>query len=752
MFYKQNDTAAAPPAPTRSGWIFDQWYTDPELKNAADFGSIKNSCTLYAGWTEANASYTVIHWQENAVQNTPGKTEYSHKESERLNGTTGGTTAAAAKTYEGFTAQTIEQKTIAGDGSTVVNVYYDRNVYKVQFYEYSHRQWTEIVEKRITAKYGTYIGDKWPGGRWKTEANGTVGQLNIDVMPLGGDEFFESSQGGGSADYYLEDLNGKYVWHHTDTGAGTSSNVTKEDRYPITGFTCNLKKSPKDGKSYNGAKFYYDRNSYNVVYMSNGEKIHEQGYKYEAGIDAAGKYEPATAPTGKEGYIFEGWYADPSCTKPFDFTGKTMPAQDVTVYAKWTAPIHIVTVYAPDKTIVLQTISDIGHGYKISEDDIKKYIPAQGYEFLGWMDMDTNKPFSFDTEIRKDYNLYALVRALDKHKVTYDLNGGKGTVPTDNTEYAEGAKAKILPGDTLEPPADNMVFLGWSTAKDATAAEYVPGSEMTMGTENVTLYAIWGEKEQTVSLTYHANYGEDATETRTEILNNDLVKIAGNLFPRDGYTFKGWSTARDGAAQFNEGDEARVNKDGTNDLYAVWKANTDTLYKVEFYYDGKLDHTDTRTGVTDTIVSVSAADKADKENGKYTLDTSAANVYQDKLAGNGTTVLKLYFKLNTATFTIHHYLLGTKVPVADDQNGIQTIGTKLSASAAAKDKLYADYKDATATEESLAQTITISTSGNVITVYYTVPLTLTAKSAEKVYNGTEPVSYTHLTLPTILRV
>lgn len=155
------------------------------------------------------------------------------------------------------------------------------------------------------------------------------------------------------------------------------------------------------------------------------------------------------------------------------------------------------------------------------------------------------------------------------------------------------------------------------------------------------------------------------------------------------------------------------------------------------YYDGKLDHTDTRTGVTDTIVSVSAADKADKENGKYTLDTSAANVYQDKLAGNGTTVLKLYFKLNTATFTIHHYLLGTKVPVADDQNGIQTIGTKLSASAAAKDKLYADYKDATATEESLAQTITISTSGNVITVYYTVPLTLTAKSAEKVYNGTE---------------
>ena len=41
-------------------------------------------------------------------------------------------TAAAAKTVAGFTAQSFQQKNIAGDGSTVVDIYYNRNSYGVR--------------------------------------------------------------------------------------------------------------------------------------------------------------------------------------------------------------------------------------------------------------------------------------------------------------------------------------------------------------------------------------------------------------------------------------------------------------------------------------------------------------------------------------------------------------------------------------------------------------------------------------------
>ncbi len=42
-------------------------------------------------------------------------------------------TAAVAKSYEGFTAKDVVQQTIAGDGSTVVKIYYDRNSYTITY-------------------------------------------------------------------------------------------------------------------------------------------------------------------------------------------------------------------------------------------------------------------------------------------------------------------------------------------------------------------------------------------------------------------------------------------------------------------------------------------------------------------------------------------------------------------------------------------------------------------------------------------
>lgn len=591
VFYANGTAAAAPVTnPTLPGYSFDGWYLDKDCTNPANFSEITTSTTVYAGWEAANTTYTVIHWQENADDNG-----YSYKESETKQGASGAQTAATAKSYLGFTAQTITQETIAGDGSTIVNVYYKRNVYDIKFYEEKWSglfgsDWSEITSKRITAKYGANIRDKWPGGTWKVSKNGSVAQSNIDVMPLGGANFYERKQGNGKAYYYLEDLNGNYVLDHTDTGASTNSTVTKEDRYDITGFTCDIVRSPRDGSNYNGANFYYTRNSYNVVYVSNGQTVNTASYKYEADISGAGNaYKPTIPPAGKEDYVFDTWYADPTGQTEYKFDGKTMPAQNITVYAKWVPPTYTVTLYDHDGNQVYALT--IAKGAKLDESQFPVITLDEGETFLGWKLKD-GTPFNLDTEINRNYELYAHVGSTKGYRVQYE--GGEditGAAPLDDTNYAEGSYADVkLPGDLAKA---DKVFLGWAEATDPTKI-YQPGDKLPIEAGKavdgvITLYAVWGDKPVQTKLTYNANFGETPAEKVCELENNATVTILdyGNaelgLPTRPGYEFLGWSEdpkAKETDKLYKAGDQIIVDEtDATakNILYAIWKQSTVAL-------------------------------------------------------------------------------------------------------------------------------------------------------------------------------
>ena len=591
VFYANGTAAAAPVTnPTLPGYSFDGWYLDKDCTNPANVSEITTSTTVYAGWEAANTTYTVIHWQENADDNG-----YSYKESETKQGASGAQTAATAKSYLGFTAQTITQETIAGDGSTIVNVYYKRNVYDIKFYEEKWSglfgsDWSEITSKRITAKYGANIRDKWPGGTWKVSKNGSVAQSNIDVMPLGGANFYERKQGNGKAYYYLEDLNGNYVLDHTDTGASTNSTVTKEDRYDITGFTCDIVRSPRDGSNYNGANFYYTRNSYNVVYVSNGQTVNTASYKYEADISGAGNaYKPTIPPAGKEDYVFDTWYADPTGQTEYKFDGKTMPAQNITVYAKWVPPTYTVTLYDHDGNQVYALT--IAKGAKLDESQFPVITLDEGETFLGWKLKD-GTPFNLDTEINRNYELYAHVGSTKGYRVQYE--GGEditGAAPLDDTNYAEGSYADVkLPGDLAKA---DKVFLGWAEATDPTKI-YQPGDKLPIEAGKavdgvITLYAVWGDKPVQTKLTYNANFGETPAEKVCELENNATVTILdyGNaelgLPTRPGYEFLGWSEdpkAKETDKLYKAGDQIIVDEtDATakNILYAIWKQSTVAL-------------------------------------------------------------------------------------------------------------------------------------------------------------------------------
>ena len=579
-----------PDDPARPGFSFEGWYE--ESGNRFTFGNqLTSNITLTAHWkSNTSTKYTVIHWQEKADESG-----WSLHETETKTGRTGAQTAAASKSYPGFTAQTITQQTINGDGSTIVNVYYKRNVYDVKFFTIKYEggllsgkyvKDKEIDSIRITAKYGANISKKWPGGLWATSPGGSTFQASIGTMPLGGDEFFKTSQGSAEAYYYLESLAGDYVLHHTDTGGASSSTVTNEDRYPITGFTCNTAKSAKNGAWYNGAKFYYDRNSYQIVFMNHGSKEKELVKKYEQSIADAG-YTP-TVPANMQDYTFGGWFDNQKCEgSAYVFTGKKMPAHNLTLYAKWVPKTYSVTVYDVDRTTVLETFTAVPMGGTILESQMPEVTLGTGDSFLGWMDMQDHMPFHFDTRIHRDYKLYAKTGNAEQFMVTYVRGGGSGNAPVDSNKYARGAQAVVLPATGVTPPT-GKVFLYWSAAGDST--RYYPGGKLTV-TGNMTLTAVYGQTTEAVRVTYHSNFAPDKTDTTAEMPNNSKITLPRytdrDLPENPGYTFAGWNTQADGSGMtFRTGEKVLVDTMAPgNHLYAIWAKGTGTPYEVHHYLE-----------------------------------------------------------------------------------------------------------------------------------------------------------------------
>lgn len=615
LFVRKGENCAPPTAPTKPGYDFAGWY---DGNTEFTFGgALDSNKSLTAHWTAKNAvNYTVIHWLENADDDG-----YSYKESETLTGTAGSKTTASAKSYDGFTAQTITQETIKGDGSTIVNVRYTRNEYTITFYldnpiyscgkeehahrrrglnrcydwrgnltcgkeEHSHSSSCKTTTLTITAKYGANISKQWPtvnGSKtWRVNKNynywNNTYQANINTMPLDGANFYGPATGTSSetAYYYVEILPGEigtelyngtsYKEHHHDTSVGSGFRITKEDIYQISGFT--HVGGSSIGDKYDNAKFYYTRNSYNIIFINGGKTEKTESKKYQQDISTVSC--TPTAPVGKEGYKFAGWYDNKLCEgDKYVFDGKTMPAQNITVYAKWVAPVHKVEFVVDNSVVTKWTKPDVAHNSTIS--DLPTPTSSTGDAFLGWV-YENRKPFHPSTKITGDLKLYAKFGNKTGYSVTYNYKDGSNLV-TDPSKYAKGAFATVFDGPAAAPA--NQVFLGWTTKENGTTVNYYPNSSIEI-TGNVTLYAVYGDKAATVTVTYHSNFGTDSKHTIDAMPNNDKFTVADysalKLPDRTGYEFTGWSTTSgEQKVEFEKGDDARADTNGSNDLYAQWK-------------------------------------------------------------------------------------------------------------------------------------------------------------------------------------
>ena len=177
-FYEEGENTVAPTKPTRTGYTFDGWYKDKNFTSRFVFGSpIIEPTTIYAKWSPNPTTYTVVFWQQKNTD-TPttadDKKSYDYYASVERSATTGQTvkieTATTGETADnrlaynsdssigemGYyfiynetnSAPAVTGAVVNGDGTTVLNVYYDRKVItfnygpsEMKYYAVSNPDW-----------------------------------------------------------------------------------------------------------------------------------------------------------------------------------------------------------------------------------------------------------------------------------------------------------------------------------------------------------------------------------------------------------------------------------------------------------------------------------------------------------------------------------------------------------------------------------------------------------------------------------
>lgn len=671
--------------PTKPGYTFDGWYNgSTKIETGA---TVTSPMTLTAHWKAAQVNYTINYWQQKVTDDKNAKDAqktYEYVEAVTKKATTGTRVSATnSKTYKGFkynANNSSKDVEISGDGTTIINVYYDRVLCTVNFHVdkggYLWSDWQ--ITKTVTGLYGANL----PEGAWDSSSYWTVekgggtgcilltsfdfetagyannqGNITTNGVVTTCNFYRQGKSGSASVHYYNEQADGSYKLVQTiKTGGGTLTVHEKYAGYDLYKYT--TAKNPGTSSSYwEKQEDVYDGKrlddypisiasklkTYSLSYYNyNSVTKTEKNIKYTASLKSYENYTPARPSELPSYYLFGGWYKDKACTTKFDFNTEKMPNANLQIYAKWTAKKINLTynLNTPDGTSK-KVNGDVAAG-TIASDVLPSIPTVDEYSFAGWYVADsaghmTTEAFNANDAILKDTNVIGKWLYNGKLKVKYVADGVEA--PKDNNVYAGGAKATVANGVTK----DGKKFLGWQL--DGNGNVYQPGQNFEVNKDLaddknvITLTAVFGDSETSAILTYHPGNGNGENQS-VAILNNVEVALesTSNLHysaPGEDYYFAGWATsmedAQKGNAKYAVGDKVRVNADSSNDLYATWvkktvievTANSNTLQ-----YNGEEQKVEGFKNVTDGYVVTGLKAEAKGTNfGTYdTVITGTAKV------------------------------------------------------------------------------------------------------------------------------
>ena len=414
-----------------------------------------------------------------------------------------------------------DEVTVAADGTTILNVYYDRVEFTLHFrkarsnsdnYGTIKAKWGANIREAFNQKCKSAGTSNWSE---KSNAEGPWTSY-LDIMPTEGRTYYANTEGYGTstAYYYVEGLDGKDKLFYENKSTGTGYTVTVEEFIEISGFTFNPDRSSKVGDDFNGAKFYYTRNSYNLKFYNYNAYVDGKGgsVQYEAplsGYNFTPEYPAGLEPNA---YVFAGWYTTAGCYEgsKADLSTMTMPASDEILYAKWTPKTHTVKAYQTKDALengkdALHTYDNVPHGTTVTP------TPADPkrdpYKFVGWFyisDTGEEKAYNFSMPVNRDLNLYAKwsSNTLMSYTVKYELENG--------TEIAPPTTGSALAGTTKTFNAKTGTELneGYQSGYFPKVSSHSLTINIEGGNEFTFIYVARTE------VTYTVKYLEKGTETQ----------------------------------------------------------------------------------------------------------------------------------------------------------------------------------------------------------------------------------------------
>ncbi|MFR3219353.1 MAG: InlB B-repeat-containing protein [Ruthenibacterium lactatiformans] len=525
-----------------------------------------------------DTAYTVKHLLQNVADDN--YTEDGEAQ-QTLHGTTGAATNAAANTYTGFTAQAVEQKTIAADGSTVVEIKYDRNSYEVIYaYVGTAPAGASALPEKATVKYGAPVAvaaaATAPGytfSGWSQKEDFTMPAENVTITG----SFTANGDTAYTVEHYQQNLAGDgydLVEADTEHLKGETDTTATANPKTYTGFTFD---GTVEGTVASGniagdgslvLKLYYTRNSYEVSYAYTGTVPAgasalpaAASYKYGADVTVAPQ---ATAP----GYTFNGWLEDGKVTASFK-----MPAGPVQLTGSFTA--NTDTRY----TVEHWTEDLDGEGYTLRETeanltgvtDTTATAEAKSYE--GFRFDEDNENNVLTGVITGDGKLVLKVYyARNSYEVSYDY----GAAPTGASQlpgtvsYKYGAEVRVADKAT----APGYTFDGWKKDNAEVTSFTMPAGAVQL-TGRFTANTDTGYKVEH----YQQNLAGDAFVLFETEEQNATTDTHVSATPKDytGFTYDG---TVDGTVT-----EGNVAGDGSLVLKLYYTRDS---YKVTYQYTGKV--------------------------------------------------------------------------------------------------------------------------------------------------------------------
>ncbi|EOF7813248.1 InlB B-repeat-containing protein [Listeria monocytogenes] len=342
-------------------------------------------------------------------------------------------------------------------------------------------------------------------------------------------------------------------------------------------------------------------------------------------VDYDGLAEEPTTPT-KAGYTFDGWYDAETGGKKWDFAQDKMPANPVTLYARFTMNNYTAT-FNNDGTTTTQTV-DYQEALTEPTEPTK-----DGYTFDGWYDAQTGgTKWNFATNKMPANNITLYARySVKSYTATFDK---EGTTTTQTANYDS------LLTEPAAPTKDGYTFDGWYDAE--TGGTKWNFATNKMPAKNVTLYARFTVKS------YTATFDKDGTTT-TQTVNYDSLIQEPTAPTKDGYTFTGWYDAETGGNKWDFAANKMPAKNVT--LYARFSTNA---YTATFDKEGT---TTTQAVDYDSLLTEPTAPTKDGYtfDGWYDAETGGTkwNFATNKMpAKNMTLYARFSLKAYTATFNV----------------------------------------------------------------------------------------------------